>query len=810
MATWNDLRQATRTLWREPGFAAVSVLTLALGIGANTAIFSIVNGVLLRPLEYREPERLMALREVFPAMAQTYPTIPVSACHFTEWRNRSSSFESLSLLDPAVGNLTGSGEPERLEVIRVSANLFDTLGVRPRWGRGFLPGEDQWGRDRVVVISESLWRRRFHADPALIGRTVTLDGENHVVVGVLAAGFRFPAAPSSTIGHAVAIHPDIYKPKAFPQDELAELIGMFNYDVIGRLKPGVSREQAVAELNVLVAQIVKRSGEKIEMRAVAIPLRDSIVGASRRGLLVLLGAVGSVLLIVCLNLANLALARAERRGRESAIRTALGASRGRLVPHALIESLLIALVGGVLGVAVASAGLGALVASAPVEIPRLESVTLDARVFGFALAITALTGILFGLAPAWRAASADPQQALKAGGRTASVGSGAARLRGALVAAEVGLGTVLLVTATLLMGSFTRLMRADKGFQAPAVLAADVSIPWSKYSQSEQRNAFHDRVLAQLRSQAGVRLAAISTALPLQGETWVDSAVVPGDSRPMSQRPVVNVRFVSPDYFRTMGIPMRAGRTFSENDRTRKVAIVSEGLAGVLWPGQDPVGRKLTRGGDDLYEVIGVVGDVRAEAHKAPVAMVYRTYWEWAPRSVVLVARAEGDPRSITGAVRAAVRAVDADVPVAKMRTMQQILEDSVATRRFQMTLAAVFAGTALLLAGLGIYGVVSYSVARRTNEMGIRMALGAESLHLYGMVLRQGMAPVALGLVAGVAGSLAAGRVLASLFYEICARDPLTIGAVAILLTLVALAACTLPARRATRVDPLVALHYE
>ena len=662
----------------------------------------------------------------------------------------------------------------------------------------------------MVVISDSLWRRRFHADPALVGKTVTLDGENHVVVGVLAAGFRFPAAPASTTGRTVAIHPDIYKPKVFPKDELAELIGMFNYDVIGRLKPGLSRETAVAELNVLVAQIVKRSGEKIEMRAAVIPLRDSIVGGSRRGLLVLLGAVGSVLLIVCLNLANLALARAERRGRESAIRTALGASRARLVRNALIESLLIAFLGGVLGVAVASASLGALVASAPAEIPRLESVTLDARVFGFALAITALTGVLFGLAPAWRAASADPQQALKAGGRSASGSFGASRLRGALVAAEVGLGTVLLVTATLLMGSFTRLMRADKGFQAPTVLAADVSIPWSKYSQGEQRNAFHDRMLAQLGSQAGVRSVAISTALPLQGETWVDSAAVPGDSRSMAQRPAVNVRFVSPDYFRTMGIPMRAGRTFSENDRTRKVAIVSEGLAGVLWPGQDPVGRKLTRGGDDLYEVIGVVGDVRAEAHKAPVAMVYRTYWEWAPRSVVLVARAEGDPRSIAGAVRAAVRAVDPDVPVAKLRTMQQILEDSVATRRFQMTLAAAFAGTALLLAALGIYGVVSYSVARRTNEMGIRMALGAESLHLYSMVLRQGMAPVALGLVAGVAGSLAAGRVLASLLYEISARDPLTIAAVAILLTLVALAACTLPARRATHVDPLVALHYE
>ncbi len=810
MGILRDLRHAVRNLLREPAFAAVSVLTLAIGIGGNTAIFSIVNGVLLRPLEYREPGRLVYPREIESAIADVYPTLPVSARHFVEWRQRARSFESLALYETVAANLTGAGEPERLDIARVTPNFFGTLGVKPAMGRSFAEGEDVEGRERVAVISDALWRRRFGADPRVLGKTIALDAVQHVIIGVLPAGFPYPAVQSSVVGQTVTVHPEVYKPRVFGKAELSELMGMFNHDVVCRLKPGVTASQAEAELNVIAAQLVKLSGEKVDLRATVLPLQDAIAGRARRGLVVLLGAVGAVLLIVCLNLASLGLARAERRSREAAIRTALGASRARLVRFALAESLTLSFAGGALGAAGAAAGLTMLLRIAPRDLPRIDNVQLDARVLLFALAVSALTGILAGLLPAWRVARESPQNALKAGGRTASGAPGVARLRSGLVALETGMGLMLLVTAAVMAASFMRLMRADKGFQAPAVLSAQVSMPWIKYSTPEKRNAFHERMLSSLESAPGVLSAAISTALPLEGETWVDAVSVRGDNRQGPERPTTNVRFISADYFRTMGIPLRAGRTFSENDRNRKVTIISERLARTLWPGQDAVGRALQRNPGQDFEVIGVAGDVRAEADKPAVAMMYRPYWEWAPRTVTVVARGRSDPRSIAGALRAAVRAADPEVALAPMRTVREILEGSVAARRFQMRLAIVFAATALLLAALGIYGVVSHSVARRTNEMGVRMALGAQASDVKRMVLRQGMSPVLMGAAAGIAGSVAAGRVLASLLYEVSPRDPLVIGAVTLVLLAVAAAACYLPARRATRIDPLRALRYE
>lgn len=810
MALWTGIRTSAHTLRREPGFATLAILTLALGIGANTAIFSIVNGVLLRPLPYSDPDRLVVLREVIPAVAQTYPTLPASGRHFVEWRQRASSFERISLVDTGSVSLTGNGEPEQLDAARVSADMFRTLGVRAAFGRTFVDGEDQEGRERVAVISDALWRRRFHADPSVVGKTVNLDSVAHTIVGVLPASFRFPAATSALPGQGVVAHPEIFEPKTLRKQELENLMGMFNYTVLARLKKGVTREQALAEMNVIAAQLDKLSGENVKLRAVVTPLESAVTGTSRLGLLVLLGAVGSVLLIVCVNLANLMLARAERRSRESAIRTALGASRGQLIRMALVETLLIAFAGGALGVALAAGGLGALVKSAPADIPRLNEVALDGRVLLFAFAITAATGLLFGLAPAWRSAHADPQAALKSGGRSASGGTGARRFRSMLVGAEVGLSAVLLITAALLMTSFVRLMRADKGFEAPTVVAVDLAIPHARYSEDAQVNLFHERLLARLRAQPGVLSAAISTALPLQGETWVDDISLPGEPRGNFSNLTTNVRFISADYFRTMGIPLRAGRTFSDNDRKRDVLVIAERLARKLWlRGEDPLGRKVVSS-TKTYEVIGVAGDIRTNADKPPVAMIYKPSWAWAPVRAMLVARAAGDPRSIMGAVRASIRAVDADVPVPEMRTMRELLDESVAQRRFQMTLAGAFAATALLLAALGIYGVVSYSVARRTNEMGIRMALGARSGQLHGLVVRQSMTPVALGLAAGVAAALGAGRVLGSLLYEVSPRDPVAIAAVVGLLGAVAAAASYVPARRATAIDPLDALRCD
>ncbi len=810
MRLGNDVRYAMRTLVREPAFSGLCVLMLALGIGANTAIFSIVNAVLLRALPYREPDRLVSLREIIPAVAATYPSLPVSARHFTELRQRSSSFESLSAISTGTSTLTGEGEPERLPLAKISANLFETLGVQPKLGRAFLQGEDNEGHDRVAVIGDGFWKRRFHADPGVIGKTILLDRVPCTVIGVLPASFQFPAGAILDTGPALLERPEVFKPVVFSKGELDELMGAFNYPVIARLKPGVSRAKAAAELNVIATQLEKMSGEKVNLKASVTPLQESLVGRSRRSLTVLLCAVGAVLLIVCVNLANIMLARAERRGREWAVRSALGATRACLVRQVLAETVLIALLGGILGVGLAAGSLRELVRNAPPDIPRLDEVSLDLRVLLFALMVTAGTGVLFGLAPAWHCTRNDPQAVLRAGGRTATGEKQGATFRNALVGVEVGMGTVLLVLAALLGTSFMRVMHAEQGFRAPAVLAADVAIPWAAYEKPEQRNRFHEEVLDRLRSQPGVISCAISTALPLSGETWVDVAWVPGDSRPPVERPVANVRFVSQDYLRTMGIRLLAGRTFSERERTRKVAILSERLAQQLWPGQNALGRQFTRGDQQLYEVIGVAGDVRADPDKAPVAMMYRPYWDWAPSQVMLVARAAADPRLLAAVIRNVVRSVDRDVPVPAMRTMQEILEDSVAQRRFQMLLSASFAATALLLAALGIYGVVSYTVARRTNEMGIRMALGARPWHLRRMVLIQAMTPVAVGLAIGTCGALIAGTLVGSMMYEISTRDPRTIAGVVSLLFIVAALACWSPTQRAIKVDPIEALRYE
>jgi predicted permease len=808
MNSWNDLRHAARTLLHEPGFAAVAILTVAAGVGANTAIFSIVNGVLLRPLPYFEPDRLVSLREVVPAMAQRYPTLPVSARHFVEWRRLLKSFERLSAMEPVSATLAGGDEAEQLDAMRVSADMFRTLGVDPLLGRTFLDGEDQEGKDGVAVLSYGFWRRRFHSDAGIIGRTIRLNSQVVTVVGVLPAWLDFPSLQVMEIGRSNAARPEVYLPLVFTKDALGELMGRFNYNVVARLKRGASIAQAVAEMNVAAGQLEKMAGEKVGLQALALPLLDAMAGKSRLGLMVLLGAVGSVLLIACVNLANLMLVRAERQWHESAIRIALGAGRGRLLRQGLAQAVLIALLGGALGVALAAAVLATLLANAPADIPRLEEVRLDMHVMFYALGITAVASLLFGLGPAWRAARTDPQGALKAGGRTATAGAGGLRLRNALVTAEVCLSAVLLVTAALLMTSFSRVMRAEKGFRAPTVLAAEIQIPPAKYGKDEQRNDFYKRLLDRLATEPGVLSAAISTTLPLEGETWIDKVSLPGDTAPDFEKPTANVRFVSPDYLRTMGVPLLAGRSFTDNDH-REVVIVSERLARMLWHEQDPVGRKVMDGGA-AREVIGVARDVRAEAHKPAVAMLYRPYWEWAPVRVKLVTRAAGDPRSIIGAVRSALRSVDPDVPLARIRTMLEVLEQSVAERRFQMLLAAAFAGTALLLAFLGIYGVVSYSVARRANEIGIRMALGARGGDVYRMVLRQAMMPVTLGLVAGLAGALVTGRILTSLLYEISPGDPATMIAGGLLLASIGLAASFLPARRAISVDPVAALRQE
>ena len=803
----SDLSHAVRSLVREPGFTAPAILMLGLGLGATSAVFSLVNGILLKPLSYALPERLVSIREVIPAVAQVYPSVPVNARHFVEWRKSCPALESMSAIQPGTLNLTGWGEPERLDAAMVSANLFRVLGVQPALGRDFRNDEEQQGRDTVAVLTDRLWRRRFHADPSLVGRNIFLNGRARTVVGILAPAFRFPDTNAFDTGQA-APHAEVFVPKVFTEDELRQLLGTHNYAVIARLRSGASREQAVAQLEAVQARMEAMAGEKMNLRALATPLLETVAGRSRRGLLVLMGAIAALLLIVCVNLANLLLARSERRSRELAVRAALGATRGALIRHGLAESLLLALGGGLLAAGVAALGIDLLKAYAPAGIPRLDEVALDGRVVVFATMLVAAAALMFGFLPAWRAGRSDPQDALRsAATRGATASSGAMRLRSVLVAFEVGLSATLLILGGILLNSFVRLVRADKGFRAPTVLAVDIGLSGDKYEPEAARDGFYRRLFATLDTEPGVQAAAISSALPLQGETWIDGVSANGGAGPEFS---VNVRFVSPDFFRTMGIPLLAGRSLSESDRSHQRAVISSRLAASLWPGRDPLGRRFTRGNNEWFEVIGVAGDVRAEADQAPVAMMYRGYWDWMPYRTVLVARAAGAPQSIAGALRAAIHAADPDVPAPPMRTMSEVFDVSVGTRRFQMLLAGGFALMALLVASFGIYAVVSYFVARRTAELGIRAALGARTRDLYGLILWQGMAPVVAGLLAAAIAALAFGRFLSSLLYEVDGRDPLTIALVAALLGLVSLGACLMPARRASRLDPLEALRYQ
>jgi predicted permease len=806
----SDLRLALRRLVHAPGFTAVVLLTLALGIGTTTAVFSIVNGVLLRPLDHPEPEQLVDVRVACSAFPQ-YPIMPLNARFYVEWK-ACPAFSHFAMVDrfPGEITLTGAGEPERLRSLRVSANLFDTLGVAATLGRTFQTGDDASADTRVAVISDGLWRRRFSADPAILGRSLTLDQEPFIVVGVLPAGFRLPVSSVTGIGRSAAATTELFLPKFLSEKERNNIIGQFNYDGVGRLAPGITVAEAEAQMNVIAARLSQLAGGEVQVGSSATPMQEAVVGHARRGLLVLLGAITTVLLIACLNLAVLALVRAERGGHDAAVRAALGASQGRLLRAALLESVLLAIAGGALGILVARGTLSVLLFFAPANLPRLDEVGLDGTVLGFAVLLTSATALLFGLLPAWRTARSDPGDALRGSGRTTTGGRADTRLRHGLVAAEVGLGAMLLVTAALLLGSFVRVLQTDPGFAAPTVLTADIAIPMAKYSQREQRTAFHARLLERIRSVPGVEAAAISTALPMQGQVWIDSLWTKDNPVPQAERLNCNVRFVSADYFAALGIPLRAGRSFEEADGDRPVAVISEKVAAHLWPGQNPLGRRMVHHGREDVEVVGIVGDLRANADTAAVPVVYRPYSVWPPARVQLIARANGSPRALAGSLRAALREVDSDVPVPAFRTMNDLRDASVAERRFQVLLASSFGVAALLLSGLGIYGVISYAVARRTKEIGIRAAFGAQTSDLRALVLRQGLTPVAIGLAVGLACALGLGRVLGAMLYETRSDDPLVYAGVAAVLIVVAVAACWMPARRATRVDPMEALRTD
>ena len=796
-----DLRHAVRALRRAPRFSLSVVLTLALGLSAATVVFSLVDHVVLRPLAYRESERLLVLRVTAGEMSRTQATFPVNARRFLAWRQGCTACDGMAALRPGSATYVGAGDPQRVGTVRVSADLFPLLGVQPALGRGFTPADDRAGGERVVVLSDAFWRRELGADPAVIGRTIALSDAAATVVGVLPPGFALPEG--AQLGALVDLPRgvEVFRPLALtPREERTP--GEYDYAVIARLRPGATPERVRAQL-AAADQADPPPGPTATALPIVVPMQEQVVGTVGRPLVLLLGAVGAVLLMVCANLASLTLARDLGRQREAAVRVALGAGRARLARLALAESLVLAAVGGALAVLLAHWGLRLLVATAPASLPRLDSVRLDARVLAVAALLALVVGVAFGLLPALRMGRTQPAEAMK-GGRTTTPGRVAARRRGLFIGAQVALSTVLLVGTGLFLTSFVRVLRADRGFAADRVLAFDVVLPRTRYADGSASTRFKDRMLRELSALPGVTSAATASGIPLEGESHVDELVrpdaPPGDESGLS----ANIRYVSPAYFPTVGTPVRRGRAFAETDRARPVTMVSERAARALWPGQDPIGRRLKPGSNDAEaEVIGVVADVRTTGlEQEGSAIAYLPHWAQGMPSATVLLRTTGDAATLAGPARAALRQLDPSVPVAKVRTLDAVVSASVAARRFQLALLALFALMALVAASVGIYGVVAQSLAARTREIGVRLSLGARAGDVHRLVLREGMTPVGVGLVAGLVGAVAAGQAAAGLLFGVRPGDPLTLVVVVAVLAAVAAVACLVPARRATSTD--------
>ncbi|HWB41187.1 MAG TPA: ABC transporter permease [Gemmatimonadales bacterium] len=814
-----DVRYAVRSLLRSPAFTAIAVLTLALGIGANTAIFSVVYSVLLRPLAYGEPEQLISIRSAYAGSGAQ--DIPSSQPEYNDYRAEIESLQDLAAVYPISINLTGLGEPRRIQAAVVSDNYFRLLGVAPALGRDFTPEDDRGQIGYVVIISHELWRQGFAGDPGIIGKTVRLDDDPMTIIGVMPRGFRHVlesgASPMEVWAPVALDNPD----PDFLNSRTARV-----YDLIGRLEPGRTVEDARAEFAVLATRLRERYPqvypEAQGWHPVAQPLAEQVVGDVRPALLVLLGAVGFVLLIGCANVANLLLARATAREREIAVRTALGGSRWRLVRQLLTESLVLALVGGVLGLLLAAWGASALGRLVALYLPRAGEIELSLPVLGFTTVLILLTGVVFGLMPALQASRADLQGVLKDAARGSSAGAPRTRMRAALVVAEVAIALMLLAGAGLLLRSFQRLMAVEYGFNPDRLLTLQVWLPVpndrdkGRYQTHEQRRGFYDRVLTAVTGVAGVRDAALISRLPLRGQNDVRIVIEGRPLDPDQPPPSSEIRLVSPNYFRTMGIPLLAGEGLPElaDSLSRGSVVVNRTMADEFWPGEDPIGRRVRIfGGDGPWvTVVGIVGDVRQIGLTEPPRQeLYLSYRAISSQEMSLVVRTgEAEPERLGAAVTAAIQGVDPEQPVFGVMSMERVIALVSAERRVSLVLLLVFAAMALLLSALGIYGVMAYTTTQRRHEIGIRLALGAGSPDVLRLVVGQGMRLVILGLAAGLLGAWLLSRALASQLYGITAQDPLTYASVAALLGAVALVATWVPARRATRVDPMLSLRSE
>lgn len=807
---WQDIRYGIRMLLKAPSVSIVATIALALGIGANTAIFSVVNAVLLRPLPFANSEQLMNVWESDTGRAQVRGT--ASYPNFADWRDQNHVFERLASYHSSDFVLTGRGESTRLEGSVVNADLFPLLGATPILGRTFMAEEDKPG-SLVVLLSQQLFQQRFNADPKIVGQPITLDGRSYTVVGVMPQAFQFPVQ-----NDPVELWTTVAN-ESSGKDPVTNERGAHFLRVIGRLKPGVSKEQAQAEMTAISARLEQQYPDKNLHRTSSVePTLEALVGDIRPALLILLGAVGCVLLIACANVANLLLARAMTRHKEMAIRSALGASRMRVIRQLLTESVLLSLAGGGLGLILAVWWSDLLVALGKENIPRALQVGLDWRVLGFTLVVSVLTGIVFGLVPAIHSSKTELTESLKEGGRGSGEGARRNGIRGILVVSELAIAVILLVGAGLLIQSLWRLRQVTPGFNPENVLTLVVGIPEVRYPTAKQAPFFRD-LTAHIASLPGVRSASSVMPLPLSGNRFGISFEIDGRPVAKGEEPSADFFVIGNDYFTTMEIPMRQGRAFSERDTKEApgVIVVNEAFARKFFPNENPIGKRIKPGistdEDDprMREIVGVVADVRnrnLNSDLRPGYFVPQSQLAWDQMTIVV--KTTSDPHSLINAIQNEVHTMDKEVPVFDVKTMNEYISSTVAAPRFNATLLMIFAAVALVLTIVGLYGVMSYSVAQRTNEIGIRMALGAQTRDVLRLIVSQGFKLVLIGLAIGLLGAFALTRVIASLLFGVTTKDPLTFVAVAAVLAFVALLACYIPARRAARLDPLRALRYE
>lgn len=813
---WQDVRYAIRQLLRSPGFSVVTVMTLAFGIGATTAIFTLVYDVMLRPLPFAQPEQLVNIEEIAAEWSNIYPRFPVSANHFTFWRHHNRSFDSMAIMQQGSAPLGADGRPSQVGVLSATPGIFSVLKVQPQFGRTYTESETRPGNEHVAILMYSLWREQFGGDPSIVGKTIRLNGFPYIVIGVMPQSFHMPSIRSlGSIGNANRTLPiGVLEPLALSKERLAEQMGDLNYFGLARMKKGVSVAAATADLNALQHTIGTNlpADEKATLSVMLTPFQKQLVGNNRKPLIILLAAVAGLLLVGCVNVTNLLLARAVGHRQQMAVAAALGARRAELVRMALRETVVLAVAGGGLGLLLASIIVPAMQRYLPPALDFRGTLQLDWAGAGCATLLAIIAALLAGAAPAFMVSRTAPSEVLRSESRLASESRRSRRARRILVGVEVAISTALLLMTGLLTASLVKLMYVDPGFTSERTITATVNLPTESYRDLEHRAAFYREVIERMDRSPGVEHAAITSVLPLTGDSWSDMARVTGDNRPVTQLQLESFRWVSPEYFSAIHLQLVSGRFFGQDDWGRRLALVSQKTAKTLWPGRDPIGQQFTRGDHEKpFTVVGIVADARTISLAEPDPMlVYVPYWYRCEPMAGLVVRTHQDPTAMADMIRQTIWSVDPSVPVPTVRALGGLVVDSVANQRFVMDLLLLFAASALFLAGLGVYGVVMYSVVQRSREIGLRIALGAQRSNVYRWVLGDGLLPVAIGAAAGVALAFASARVVSNLLYQISPYDPLEAAGAVCVLVAVGAAACLLPARRASSIEPMQALRSE